>query len=164
MKIKVDNENELYNPFDKFGETLSENLISYINNKEEITLMNEKEDIEIISSKKIDENKFKKSFQNYCNEQLIIIKRQQKINSTKQIGMLFLGIIFIIFSILLIDKINLIFQEIISTIGSFSIWESANSWLLQSKTIKYNKLKILKLKKSEIKFETCKQNEFHTIL
>ena len=60
MKIKIDNENELYNPFDKFEETLSEDLISYINNKTEISSIKEKEDIKVITSKKIDENKFKK--------------------------------------------------------------------------------------------------------
>ena len=65
--------------------------------------------------------------------------------------MLIVGILFIIFSIVLTNKVNLIILEIISTIGSFSIWESANSWLLQSKAIKYNKLKIIKLKNSEIK-------------
>ena len=153
MKIKIDNENELYNPFDKFEETLSEDLISYINNKEEIISIKEKENIEIISTKKIDEDKFKKSFEKYCDEQLILINRQQKINRTKQIGMLIVGIIFIIFSILLTDKISIIILEIISTIGSFSIWESANSWLLQSKAIKFNKLRTMKLKNSEIKFE-----------
>ena len=155
MKVKINDEHELYNSFDQFDETLSEDLVSYINSKEEIASIKEKGVIEIISEKKIDENKFKKAFEKYCDEQLIIINRQQKINRTKQIGMLIVGILFIIFSILLADKINIIILEIISTIGSFSIWESANSWLLQSKSIKFNKLKAIKLKNSEIKFEIC---------
>ncbi len=155
MKVKINDEHELYNSFDQFDETLSEDLVSYINSKEEIASIKEKGVIEIISEKKIDENKFKKAFEKYCDEQLIIINRQQKINRTKQIGMLIVGILFIIFSILLADKINIIILEIISTIGSFSIWESANSWLLQSKAIKFNKLKAIKLKNSEIKFEIC---------
>ena len=153
MKIKIDNESELYNSFDKYEETLSEDLISYINNKEEVSSAREKETIELISKEKIDKDKFKKAFEKYCNEQLMLIKRKQKINSTKQIWLLALGIIFIIFSITLADKFNVIVLEIISTIGSFSIWESANSWLLQSKVIKFEKLKILRLKSCEIKFE-----------
>lgn len=153
MKIKIDSEGELYNSFDKYEETLSEDLISYINNKEEVSSIKEKETIELISKEKIDEDKFKKAFEKYCNEQLMLIKRKQKINSTKQIWLLVLGIIFIIFSITLADKLNVIVLEIISTIGSFSIWESANSWLLQSKVIKFEKLKILRLKSCEIKFE-----------
>ncbi len=152
MKIKIDNESELYNSFDKFEETLSEDLISYINNKEAIAPIKEKEDIEIISTPKIDEDKFKKAFEKYCNEQLMLIDKQQKINRTKQIGMLVVGIVFIIFSLVLANKINLITLEIVSTIGSFSIWESANSWLLESKVIRYNKLKAKKLRDSEIKF------------
>lgn len=156
MKIKISNEDELYNSFDKYEETLSEDLISYINNKAEVAPITEKEDIEIISTNKIDEDKFKKSFEKYCDEQLMIVNRQQRINRTKQIWMLMLGIVFIILSILLTDKINIIILEIISTIGSFSIWESANSWLLESKVIKFNKLKTIKLKNTEIKFEICK--------
>ena len=156
MKIKISNEDELYNSFDKFEETLSEDLISYINNKAEVAPIKEKEDIEIVSANKIDEDKFKKSFEKYCNEQLMIVNRQQRINRTKQIGMLMVGIVFIILSILLTDKINIIILEIVSTIGSFSIWESANSWLLESKVIKFNKLKAMKLKDTEIKFEICK--------
>ena len=54
---------KLYNHFDKFEETLSEDLISYINNKSEISSIKEKENIEIISVKKVDENKFKKCFE-----------------------------------------------------------------------------------------------------
>ena len=157
MKIKIDNENELYNSFDKFDETLSEDLISYINNKEEIASIKEKEDIEIISLVKIDENKFKNAFYKYCNEQLILINRKQKINRTKQIWLLIIGILFIIFSITLTDRINVIILEIISTIGSFSIWESANSWLLQSKVIKFNKIRAMKLKNSEIKFKNLEK-------
>ena len=38
MKIKINNEDELYNSFDKFEETLSKDLISYINNKSESLL------------------------------------------------------------------------------------------------------------------------------
>ena len=157
MKIKINNENELYNSFDKFEETLSEDLISYINNKSEIALMKAKEDIEIISEEKIDENKFKKAFEKYCDEQLMLINRQQKVNETKQVGMLVVGILFIIFTILLNDKINIVILEIISTMGSFSIWESANSWLLQSKVIKFNKIKAMKLKNSEIKFKNLEK-------
>ena len=153
MKINIDREDELYNTFDKFDETLSEDLITYINNKAEMTLIKEKENIEIISTEKIDEDKFKKAFEKYCNEQFFKINRHQKLNRTKEIWLLIIGILFIAFSISLADKINVIVLEIISTIGSFSIWEAANSWLLESKSIKLDKLKILKLKNSEIRFK-----------
>ena len=47
MKIKIDNEDELYNSFDKFEETLSEDLLSFINNKAEVASIKEKEEIDI---------------------------------------------------------------------------------------------------------------------
>ena len=88
ININVNDEKDLYNSFDKYNETLSEDLISYINDKNE--LLNLKESILI---------------------------------------------------------------EIISTIGSFSIWESANSWFIERKVIRLNKLKLLRLKNSKISFK-----------
>ena len=39
MRIKINNEDELYNPLDEFEETLSENIISYINKINTILLI-----------------------------------------------------------------------------------------------------------------------------
>ena len=157
MKVKINNESELYNTFDKFDETLSEDLISYINNKSQVFSLRNNEPIEIISFMKIDENKFNNAFQKYCNEQLLLVNRRQKLNTTKEIWLLLIGIIFIIFSITLTNKINVIILNIISTIGSFSIWEASNSWLLESKNIKFNKIKTMRLK--DIKIEYKYENE-----
>ena len=149
IKINIKDEEELYNSFDKYGETLSEDLISYINSK---ALINDNYDIEIISKNKVNQEKFNNAFLNYCDDELKRIDIKYKINKTKQIWMLMIGIIFIAFSIILTNKVNLIILEIISTIGSFSIWESADSFLLESKAIKFDKYKMIKLKNSNIKY------------
>ena len=57
------------------------------------------------------------------------------------------------FSLIFSENMNVIFLEIVSTIGSFSIWESANSWIVQRKMIAGKKLRLKKLKNAEIKFE-----------
>ena len=68
-----------------------------------------------------------------------------------------IGIVLIIFTILLTDKINIINLEIISTIGSFSIWESSNSWLFKMvkimRVFKYKNIKLTK-KYNEANFVT----------
>lgn len=153
ISINVNDEKELYNPFDKYNETLSEDLISYINDKNELLNLKENILIEIIMSTNIDEKKFSECFKNYCNNRLELIDTEEKINTTKQFYLLMIGMIFIMFSIILNNKINIIILEIISTIGSFSIWESANSWFIERKVIKLNKLKLLRLKKSKISFK-----------
>ena len=74
-------------------------------------------------------------------------------NTTKQIWLLSLGIIFIGFSLIFSNKINIILLEIISTIGSFSIWESANSRLIERKVIAGKKIKLKRLENADIKFD-----------
>lgn len=54
MNINVNDEKELYNTFDKYNETLSEDLISYINDKNELLNLKENILIEISMSTNID--------------------------------------------------------------------------------------------------------------
>jgi len=60
------------------------------------------------------------------------------------------GLIFISISFVLNNISESLLYTVISTVGSFSIWESANSWLVERKKIKFNKFKLMKLKKSNI--------------
>ena len=94
--------------------------------------------------------------ENYCNNRLELFEIEERINITKMLYLLMMGMMFIVFSMILNNKVNIIVLEIISTIGSFSIWESANSWFIERKVIRLNKLKLLRLKNSKIifKYET----------
>ena len=66
--------------------------------------------------------------------------------------MLCIGIAFILISILVSEKVNAIVLEIIAAIGSFSVWEFANSWLVEKKRLRKEKIKLIRLKKSDINF------------
>ncbi len=156
ININVNDEKELYNTFDKYNETLSEDLLSYINDKNELLNLKENILIEIIMATNIDEKRFIDCFENYCNNRLELVEIEERINITKMLYLLMIGMMFIMFSMILNNKVNIIILEIISTIGSFSIWESANSWFIERKVIRLNKLKSLRLKNSKIifKYET----------
>ena len=154
IEINIKEESDLYNLFDKYNKTLSEDFISYIDAKAELSNIKDKIQIEIISDKDIDKELLKNTFIEYYDEQIVLINREAKLNRTKQIWLFVIGIIFIAISLTLNNISNTIILEIISTIGSFSIWESANSWLLESKYIKVRKLKMIKLKNSNIVFKS----------
>ena len=66
--------------------------------------------------------------------------------------MLCIGIAFILISILVSEKVNAIVLEIIATIGSFSVWEFANSCLVEKKRLRKEKIKLIRLKKADINF------------
>ena len=153
IQLNIENEEQLYNSFDKFNNTLSDDVYSYINNRIEFANITDKIEIKINSNEKIDSVHFIQAYNAYIDEQLKLAQKESKFNTTKQIWLLGIGILFIIFSLLFSEKINVIVLEIISTIGSFSIWESANSWLIERKIIKGKKIRLRRLKNAEIKFE-----------
>ena len=67
--------------------------------------------------------------------------------------MLIIGIIFIGISFTLANKLDNILVEIIATVGSFAIWTTAESWLLDSKIIKLKKYKFKKFSESKTVFQ-----------
>ena len=152
IQLNVENENDLYNSFDKFNNSLSDDVYSYINNKTDFSHITDTIKINISSKNKIDNKKFVNAYNKYINEQINLLKKESKFNTTKQIWLLCIGVLFIGFSLMLNDKINVILLEIISTIGSFSVWESANSFLIERKILAGRKLKLIKLKNAELNF------------
>ena len=151
VNIYIDNENELYNSFDEYNKSLSEDVYAFILRKLEFSHIRDKKKIVIISKNNVNKEEFIKAYNNYLDEEIELAIKEEKFNFTKQIWMLGIGIIFILLSIWLSSKeINVVLSEIIATIGSFSIWEAANSWLLERKRIKGNKIKLKLLKKVEI--------------
>ena len=152
IQLNVKNEEDLYNSFDKFNKTLSDDVYSYINNRVELAHITDKIVIEVNPENKIDSNNFIQAYNTYIDEQRELVEKEGKFNTTKQIWLLSIGILFIVLSLILSEKLNVVFLEIISTIGSFSIWESANSWLIERKIVKAKKMKLKWLKNAEIMF------------
>lgn len=157
IEINIKEESDLYNSFDRYNKTLSEDLISYVSKKLELATIKDQIQIEIISDEKLDEKSIKTTFEEYCDEQLKINAKNSKMNTTKQIWLLVIGLVFISISFALSSISESLLYTVISTIGSFSIWESANGWIVDRKIIKFNKFKLIKLKKSNIICNTIKK-------
>lgn len=156
IEINIKEESDLYNSFDRYNKTLSEDLISYVSKKLELATIKDQIQIEIISDEKLDEKSIKTTFEEYCDEQLKINAKNSKMNTTKQIWLLVIGLVFISISFALSSISESLLYTVISTIGSFSIWESANSWIVDRKIIKFNIFKLIKLKKSSVICNTLK--------
>lgn len=142
INIKIDNELELYNRFDETNQTISDDIISYIENKiEEIPIYNSIE-IDIKCDKIVDIENFSKSYQKYINKELKKKNKEIIFNKIRKILLLIIGIIFILLSFALSSKVETIITEIISIIGSFSIWEVADLVLLTGNDLKIEKLNL----------------------
>lgn len=131
VKIYVENEKELYNSFDKEKTTLNSDLTSYIRECMSERKIGEKIALTITSPAKIDENKFRVAADKFIIKQKRSLNKEAKAYSLQSIMLLIVGIAFVVLGIVLGNSINIVIATIISTIGSFSIWEAANRWLIE---------------------------------
>lgn len=147
VKIKVDDEDSLYNEYDPDKLTLNDSLIQYIYNKVELAVLKDNIVIEIESDSKLDEKKLDKAFDSYFENEIAECNAYIEMNRRRELWMLIIGLIFIIIS-LIIGQESLLF-EICSIIGSFSIWTMLDIVLMNSGELRIRKKKYLKLLQSK---------------
>ena len=150
IQVKVRNEEELYNRFDETKNTLSDEVISYIEenlNKKRI-LVNLI--IKIKSDNFIDEKQIEKAFKVYIDNKIELNQRHKRFNRLRQIRLFVIGLIFISISIIIGTILNSVLYTIISTVGSFAIWEASNIWIVENMESKIEKRILQSLLKAKI--------------
>lgn len=152
IEINVTDEAELYNGFDKEGKTLSDGVISYIKDKSALMPVTERIEIELASNAPLDREKFIAAFGRFVQNEGVLLEKEKKLNAVRQVWLMVIGVIFIGLSVSLSFLFNNIALQIISTIGSFALWEAAGSWLLRRKEINLNKRKLTRLSVDDVIF------------
>ena len=142
IKICISEEAELYNSFDESGKTLSSDFIDYVSNALENRTVGERLAFRISSPDNIDETRLKNALSEYCESQGIVLKKQKSAKRINELRLLSIGVLFVVLGITFGTKINEVAATIISTIGSFSIWEAANIWLQELPKLKMEERKI----------------------
>ena len=132
IKLRIHSEDELYNPFDEDYNTLSSDVVDYIYERCKDKNLKEKLEIHVISDANIDIEKLRSAFSGYCESQKIRLTKDKKRNMVKQLWMFCIGVLFIVLGLYTSDKIPVLIGEIISTIGAFSMWETANIWIVEN--------------------------------
>lgn len=80
--------------------------------------------------------------------------RDRRRNTGKMIYMILVGVVFLaIYLILALNSEDNIFLEILSIIGSFSLWEAANCFLLERRDIQRELMAVAQFLTAEIVFE-----------
>ena len=74
------------------------------------------------------------------------LRKTNKENMSHQFWMLGIGIVFLVLSISLQSKADVIWSTILSAISSLAIWEAVNIWIVQNP-------KLLKIKRNIEKME-----------
>ena len=139
IKFKIDEEKDLYNPFDVDDILLSEDVKNYISGQLTSRKIGDQVEILIISQKPIDKEKVEKAFYQWIADEEMDIKREFRKNLLQQFWMFGIGVLFIALSLAFEDKVGMVWYTVLSTIGAFSMWEAASIWIIQNPKLRMRK-------------------------
>lgn len=155
INIYIENESDIYNSFDKNHLHVSEDLRAYISDRLKERPIGEKVRFVFSSPNTIDKEQVKKAFDQFMEELANRLEKERKQSLFQCLRLLLIGVLFVVIGVISEPYTNTVIAAIISTIGSFSIWEAANRWLIELPNIKVmNRMaSFLKVYELEIKQE-----------
>lgn len=129
IPINVREEKELYTEYDPSGLSLSSDLTAYLSDYVEDRKLGENVSIEIRSDTEPDMERIRKSFILFIDKLSRRNQREIRRNMINSVRLIVIGIVFIVVGIVSANHINSVIAVIISTIGSFSVWEASAVWI-----------------------------------
>ncbi|MBR1530765.1 MAG: hypothetical protein IJ643_01760 [Eubacterium sp.] len=158
IPIKVHNEEKLYTPFDYSGLSFSSELTEYLTDAVANRKIGEKVSIDLISDAGVDVNRFQNAYNNLMDKLKQRNQRELVKCNIAAIRLLLIGIVFIVLGLTLAPKLNDILAAIISTIGSFSVWEASAHWIEALPELRKNKRILATLSQCEIRKNEVNNN------
>lgn len=152
IAITIKEEEDLYNKFDP--SIVSEDVVTFI--AERFHEVDQEIILTVISDTPIDTARLKAAFAVYEDNRQKQLKAERKINIFRQIRLFLTGLVIITICLLVRTKIDGIWPEVLSIIGSFAIWEAASIWLVANPKLRLKKHLLKELLEIEIKTEEAK--------
>ncbi len=136
ITIHVEDEKDLYNGFDPSKETLSDDFVSYLEGQLEDRKIGEHIQLNIESEKSIDSTQFEKAMDILLESRRKKLAKDRRLNKLESVRLMVIGCFFVVVGIVFADVFTSVVAAIISTIGSFSIWEACNIWIKEIPAIR----------------------------
>ncbi|MBR1811199.1 MAG: hypothetical protein IJ766_06085 [Clostridia bacterium] len=152
IKIKINDESELYNSFDPEQTTLNDELLTYLTDRYTEKEFKKKA-VLVFSGEGIDGAHLKSALHRHVELELEKNAKQKKLNYLKQLRLFLIGLIFVAAGILPGKYLSSIPIEILSIIGSFAVWEAANIWIVQNPGLNIRKRLLKRLLDADIMVE-----------
>ena len=157
IRLHVETEKDLFNPLDPDKNLLCEDVKFYLLDRIQNRSFREDIELHIIAEEPIDTDRLNNALHGWASEELNRIKATRRRNLIMQLWMFCIGAAFITASLLLKPKINTLVFTILSTIGSFAIWEASSIWIVQNPKLNHRKRIIDKINTNmQIKTEILK--------
>lgn len=147
INLKIEKEKDLYNPFD-LEKNLNDSVKNYIIDRASDKSIQETIHIRIIHEEPVNEEDVKVAFLRWIENAKLEMKRKGHKNMVKQIWLFAIGLALISLSLYLQSRVSTLQFTVISTLGTFSIWEGASVWILQTPALNLNKLVFRRLTKA----------------
>ncbi len=125
IPIYVREEEELYSAFEPSGLTQSSSLTDYLVDYVEDRKPGETVRIDLIANAEINDGRFRESYAGLLRKLQDRNKRDMLKCNIRAARMMIIGILFILVGLVSASQIREIPTVVISTIGSFSVWEAS---------------------------------------
>ena len=153
IRVKIDREEDLYCGFDEAGLTLNDDVLVYITKALEGRSKGERLRLCFVSGLDLDEDRLERAIGQYMRSVERSVKKLKRSSWLNSLRLLAIGVIFIVLGIVFTDRMGAVAAAIVSTIGSFSVWEAANVWIQEFPAIRARERAVSFLKQSELVIE-----------
>jgi hypothetical protein len=157
IKLRIHDENELYNRFDEDRQVLSDDVISYITDRFDERKLGSRIRIKIISDEPLDEENVKSAFMRSADALKSLNRKQRLLNNGKMIRLLIIGVALLAIGIVLTISLDQLPLALISAVGTFAVWEAASICLVKNPENTAARQRIEKLRDAEMEFEVKRQ-------
>ncbi len=131
IKLRLKTENDLYNPLDPDRTVLSSEVKEYLSERFQERRRGDSVELRILSEEALDQNAVRTALKNWVDAEKQAMKISNRKSLMAQTILFIFGFLLILSSILLSGKIPAIWEAVLSTIGSFSIWEASGRWMIR---------------------------------
>lgn len=150
IKIRIHEESDLYDSLDPEQQYLSDDVISYIENRYSEKAEYGRISIHIISDKPVNTDRVKEAFRKYAENETNALDKEKHMASIRQIRLFLIGVLFISVWLIASARIENVGVEVLSVIGSFAVWEAADIWIVGKPEIRWKKRRLQRLQETKI--------------
>lgn len=155
IPISAASESDLYEPFDPSGRTLSSGLQAYLASFVEDREVGQEVCVELACAQAIDERRFRESYLGHLDSLARRCSTRRRKRAANALRLLAIGVVFVVAGLVLAGKVGPVPAAIISTIGSFSIWEAAAIWLEDIPSLRKRERVLGVYRRASIEFKAC---------
>lgn len=158
IKIRIHEEDDLYNPLDPDRELISDDVVDYVERKysEDFDPL-DRIVITVISDVPLEEERVRENFRHYMQDEQEILSKEQHRTAVKQAWLFLVGIIFIAVWLVFAVNTDNVFIEVLSIIGSVAMWEAADIWIVEAPETRIRKRRLQRLEDTEIRFARTRE-------